>query len=84
MGSETSGNAVDFNFNTPIHPLTISGFLTYKINGINVVNKKDYENKYPELKGINAKYFTKWADMENVTIKSDPITIDVFVSDNVK
>ena len=84
MGTENSGNAVDFNFATPVDPRNVSGFLTYRISGINVINKKDYETRYPEIKNLSASKFTQWADMEGVRLKSDPITIDVFVSDHVK
>ena len=84
MGAVESGNAIDFNFATPLDPRTVSGFLTYKISGINVINKKDYETKYPEIKNLSASKFTQWADMAGVRLKSDPITIDVFVSDHVK
>ena len=84
MGTEVSGNVVDFNFNTPFDPRTISGFLTYRLHNINVINKKDYEQKYPELKNLPASKFTRWAALKKVKLKSKPITIDVFVSDNIK
>lgn len=84
MGAAESGNTVDFNFATPLDPRTVSGFITYKLSNLNVINKKNYEAKYPELKTISPSKFVQWADLRNVNIKSDPISVEVFISDHVK
>lgn len=84
MGATASGNTTDFNYNTPLNPESLTGILTYRIRNINIVNKKDYETIKPQAEFIDAKRFIEYADMENLTVRSKPIYIDVFISDNVK
>lgn len=84
MGAVEAGNTVDFNFNTPINPAAISGVILYRIRNLNIINKKDYEEIYPNVKTISAKRFVEYADLENIRLKSKDIEIDVYVSDMIK
>ncbi len=84
MGFEQTGNDLNFNFNTLLDPNNVSGILTYRIRNLNIINKNDYETLFPLVKSISASRFIEYADSENIRVSSDPVMIDVFISDMKK
>ncbi len=71
---------VDYNFDRPLDARFVSGFVFYKIKGLEIINRNDYKN-VQGLDVVPLKYFLRQANELDVTLPDNETEIIVYTSD---